>query len=236
MNEPLSDFPKLECPFVRQTFKANREDWKKNGRQLHMREPEAYLVVDQVNPGYEWVFDDPDTFAVEKLDGTNVKLKTEAGRLIALQNRKNIIDPLQIIKGPTFIIEGIFTAIAKGYVQDNQEQAGEVIGPKLQGNPYHLSTHIWYPFEKSIKDLRYKSFDEHDRNFDNWSTWFKDWLHSRFHTKSTPKGQTSEKIFAEGVIFYNLKRKAEHKTWMAKLRRDMFHWYYEGVEIIDYPS
>jgi hypothetical protein len=234
MNEVLSDFPKLQCPFIRQTFKANKNDWHKKGQQLQMREPEVYLAVNRVNPGYEWVFDDPDTFAVEKLNGSNVKMKVEAGRLVALQNRKNVIDPLQILKGQTFIIEGVFMAISKGYVQDNKEQAGELLGPKLQGNPYKLSSHIWYPFDKSIKDLRYRSFDEHERTFENWSNWFKDWLFSRFYTKTSPKGEEVEKVFAEGVIFYNLRRKAEGQSWMAKLRRDMFVWYYEGVEILDY--
>jgi hypothetical protein len=36
------------------------------------------------------------------------------------------------------------------------------------------------------------------------------------------------------VVFYNLKRKAENRIWMAKLRRDMFDWFYEGIEIFDY--
>jgi len=84
----------------------------------------------------------------KKLDGTNVKLKTENGRLISLMNRKNLIDPLQIMKGKTFIIEGVFRAIQKGYIESDGVQAGEVIGPKLQGNPYRLDNHIWYPFEK----------------------------------------------------------------------------------------
>jgi hypothetical protein len=232
----MTDFPKLQCPYIRQTFKVNQDDWKKKGRKLQLRDPEAYLVVDRINPGYEWVFDDKDTFAVEKLDGTNVKLRTAEGRLVALQNRKNVLDPLQILKGKTFIIEGVFMSISKGYVQDNLEQAGEVIGPKLQGNPYNLDSHIWYPFNKSIKDLRYKSFDKHERNFDNWSGWFKDWLFSLFVTKKTKMGEESEKIFAEGVIFYNMKRKAEGKTYMAKLRRDMFDWYYEDIEIYDYDK
>lgn len=41
-------------------------------------------IIDRVNPGYEWVFEDEETIAVEKLNGTNVKLLTEGGRLIAL--------------------------------------------------------------------------------------------------------------------------------------------------------
>jgi hypothetical protein len=35
-------------------------------------------------------------------------------------------------------------------------------------------------------------------------------------------------VFAEGVVFYNLKRKAEGHTYMAKLRRDMYDWFYDG--------
>jgi len=225
----LTDFPKIECPFVRKLYPINKEHFKKYGRPLKLREPEVYLVTDQINPGYEWVFEDPDTFAVEKLDGTNVKLKTDNGRLVALQNRKNILDPLQILKGKSFIIEGIFLSIQKGYIEDNKEQAGEVIGPKLQSNPYRLDNHEWYPFEKAIKHLRYKSFHEHERSFSNFSSWFKDHLKSLHHSKRVGHENA---VFAEGVIFYNLKRLAENKTYMAKLRRDMFDWYYsDKIEI-----
>jgi len=239
MNEErvMSDFPKMQCPFIRQTFKVNIEQWKKFGSKLQLREPEAYLVVDRVNPGYEWVFEDEDTIAVEKLNGSNVKILTKAGRLVAVQNRLNVIDPLQVMKGKTFIIEGIFRAIGKGYVKLDGEQAGELIGPKLQGNPYKLDMHEWYPFEKSISALAYRSFDEHERNFDNWSAWFKDWLISRYFTKQSKMGTTKEKVMAEGVVFYNLKRKAGGKPWMAKLRRDMFPWFYsDQVEIHDYDQ
>jgi hypothetical protein len=232
----LTDFPKLECPFKRKIFQVEKESWKKHGRSLGLRQPEAYLVVDEVNPGYEWVFEDPDTTAVEKLDGTNVKILTENGRLIVVQNRLNVIDPLQVIKGKSFIIEGIFQGIDKGYVLENGEQVGEVIGPKLQGNPYKLDVHLWYPFQKAIAHLSYRSFHEYERTFDNWSAWFKNHLVSRFHTKNTSKMANAEKVMAEGVVFYNLKRKAESKSWRAKLRRDMFSWYYdEKINIIDYP-
>lgn len=202
----LSDFPKIECPFIREKNSKNQ-----------------YLVTDQINPGFEWVLDDPDTFAVEKLDGTNVKLLTEDGRLAALQNRKNVIDPLQIIRGKAFIIEGVFMSIQKGYVSKDGEQVGEVIGPKLQSNPYEMDTHLWYPFEKAIKHLRYKSFDQHDRTLTNWSSWFKDHLKSLFHSKRVGYDKAN---FAEGVVFYNLRRKAENQCYRAKLRRDMFEWFY----------
>ncbi len=231
--DKLSNFPKIHCHFIRKNFDINKDQWKKYGRKLQLRGPKVYLATDEINPGYEWVFNDPDTFAVEKLDGTNVKLKTENGRLVALQNRMNVIDPLQIVKGKSFILEGVFQAIGKGYVNQDGEQAGEVIGTKLQGNPYKLNnTHLWYPFEKSIKHLRYKSFHNHDRNFDNWSSWFKDYLNSLFASK---RGE--REVMAEGVVFYNLKRKAEKKSYMAKLRRSMFVWYYDDkIDVYNYPE
>jgi len=219
----LSDFPKIECPFIRKSYAVNHDDFKKHGRRLQLRTPEVYLATPEVNPGFEWVFDDPDTIAVEKLDGTNVKLQTEDGRLVALQNRKNVIDPLLILAGKVFIVEGIFTAIQKGYVEDNLIQAGEIIGPKLQGNPYKLDNHIWYPFQKAIKHLRYKSFHNHERTFDNFSSWFESNLKSLFHSKRVGYDEAD---FAEGVVFHNLKRKEAAQTYMAKLRRDMFRWYY----------
>jgi hypothetical protein len=232
--ETLTDFPKLYCPFIRQTFKVNKDHFKEFGRSCQLRTPEVYLAIDRLNPGYEWVFEDPETIAVEKLNGTNIKLKTENGRLVALQNRKNVIDPLQIIKGKTFIIEGIFRSVAKGYVKTDGEQAGELIGPNVNGNPYKMDFHEWYPFEKAIADLNYKSFAEHERTFGNWSGWFKDWLFSRLYTKLASKKGIDDKVFAEGVVFYNLKRRAEGKVYRAKLRRDMFDWFYDKIEILNY--
>lgn len=226
-NQLLPDFPKLHCPFMRYDFEVDRQDWKKHGRRFQLRKPKAYLAVNEINPGYEWVFEDPDTFAVEKLDGSNVKLVTDKGRLTHVQNRLNLIDPLQVMKGKTFIIEGIFMSIQKGYIQESGIQCGELVGPKLQGNPYKLPYHLFYPFTKAVMDLRYKSFDSHARTYDNWSSWFKDYLISLYHNKLTKLGENKEKVFAEGVIFYNLKRKEEGKTYMAKLRRNMFKWFYE---------
>ena len=229
----LSNFPKIECPFVRRNFPINVDDWKKHGKQLQLREPKAYLATPEITPGYEWVFED-DTIAVEKLNGTNVKLLTENGRLTSLYNRKNPIDPLQIMKGKTFIIEGIFRAIQKGYIEKDGVQAGEIIGPKVQGNPYNLNNHIWYPFSKAVKHLSYRSFHEHEKTFDNWSSWFKDYLVSRFSAKRKSKYTHYSEVMAEGIVLYNLRRKEEGKIYRSKLRRDMFGWYYSDViEIYD---
>ncbi len=223
----LSDFPKLECPFIRRTYPIDRDDFKRHGSTLKLREPVVYVVENQINPGYEWVFEDPDTFAVEKLDGTNVKLKCEGGRLVALQNRKNVIDPLQIGHGKTFIVEGVLRSLQKDWIYPDGEQCGEVLGPKLQGNPYKLTDHVWYPFDLAVKQLRYKSFEKYERTFDNWSAWFKDYLFSLFYCSSHKVVHKDCDVMAEGVIFYNLKRREQRKPYMAKLRRDMFRWYYE---------
>ncbi len=219
---PLTDFPKIQCPFERVEYAINKKDFEEFGRLYNLRKPFVYLVIDKIKEGYEWVFDDKYTICIEKLDGTNVKLETEDGRLYKLYNRKNMIDPLQIMKGKTHIIEAIFRAIQKGYINENGIQAGEVIGPKLQGNPYRLEHHIWYPFERAIESLKYKSFHKYDRTFDNWSSWFKDYLFSLFCMRN----HIAKDIPAEGVVFYNLNRKAEGKPYMAKLRRDMYEWFY----------
>jgi len=228
----LTDYPKIYCPFVRKNYKVNVEDWQKHGRELELRSPSVRLVTGEINPGFEWVFEDSDTIAVEKLDGTNVKLLTENGRLISLYNRKNAIDPLSLIssKGRIAIIEGVFRSISKGYVKADGEQCGEVIGKRINKNIYHLDHCMWYPFDKAIDHLSYRSFHEHERSFSGWSDWFKNYLISRFSSK------TGITIMAEGLVFYNLRRKELKQTYQAKLRRDMFSWFYEDKIRIYYDT
>lgn len=237
MKTNLTDFPKIMCPFVRKLYKVNEEDWRTHGAKLQLREPAVYLVTREVVPGFEWIFDKY-TIAVEKLNGTNVKLLTKDGRLIAAANRKNHIDMLNILssKGKTAIVEGIFTAVSKGYVEDNMEQAGEIIGKSVQGNPYDLSGHLWYPFDKAIDNLSYRSFHEHEKTFDNWNSWFKNYLVSRFHTQRLPPNPKKPKIMAEGIIFYNEKNRINKKIYRAKLRRNMFEWYYSPYIQIYYDQ
>ncbi len=231
--QKLTDYPKLECPFARRIHAVDKDGWQKHGKQMGLKNPEVYLVDDEIRPGYEWVFEDPDTIAIEKLNGTNIKLLTDKGRLIAVQNRKNVIDPLQIVKGKSFILEGIFMSIGKGYVKLDGEQSGELIGPKVQGNPYRLDLHEWYPFDLAIERLSYRSFHEYERTFANLSSWFRDGLFSRYYAKRASKLGSNEKVMAEGIVFYNLKRKESKQTWRAKLRRDMFDWHYsEKMKIL----
>lgn len=223
----FNDFTKLECPFIRKTYQVDKADWKKYGHALKLRSPEVYLVTPEFNPGYEWVIDHPETMAIEKLDGSNVGILMEKGRIKEIQNRKNEVDPLQVIGGRSFIMDGVFAAADMGILHKDGLQYGELLGPKLQSNPYGLPRHLWYPFTKARTDLRYNSFDKYPREFWGWSEWFRLGLQSLLTKKKSTKSQHTDNIFAEGVIFTNrqLGCDQDHPR-MSKLRRDMFYWYY----------
>ena len=231
----LPNFPKIECPFIRKNFNCDPEDFKKYRSlyNIRNRKPVLYLVINEINPGYEWVLEDSETFCTEKLNGTNIQISVENNHIVHVQNRLNTVDLLELKTGFEQIPSGIFYSVGKGYFKGDGEHAGELVGPKLQGNPYKLLHHEYYPFPKAISELRYKSFHSHERNFDNWSNWFKSYLFSLFYAKRH-KIKIDKSIQAEGVVFYNLKRKAGGKiSWMAKLRRDMFPWYYDKIRVLD---
>jgi len=73
-------------------------------------------VINKINPILEWIFEDPDTITVEKLDVTNTKLKTEKGRLIVAQNRLNVIDSLKLVGDQVHVVDGILRSAAKGLI------------------------------------------------------------------------------------------------------------------------
>lgn len=202
----LSDFPKVHCPYIR--------------KQVSKKQ---YLVTPEINEGYEWVFDDPDTIAVEKLHGTNVKIYIEDKKLITIQNRKTPIDRIALNNGQNHIIEGVYNYLSTIQVRNlDGEYAGELIGPKVNGNPYNLVHHTWYGFNDAIERLRYRQYEKMEHDFESIESWMRDSLKSKLHAKID-----CWEAYAEGVIFYNLKRKAEGKTYMAKLRRDMYSWFYD---------
>ena len=59
----VSDMPKLQSPFIRKTINGN------------------YVVTPEIDPEYQWVFDEPAVKAIEKLDGTNVSVIVEDGEI-----------------------------------------------------------------------------------------------------------------------------------------------------------
>ena len=200
----VNDMPKIDAPFVRE---------ERNG---------GYYVKDEINEGYEWVFESNDVIAVEKLDGTNVSVIIENGQITAIFNRKNRVPAIN--KSKQFITKGILNSLNRGYLNLRDGQwYGELIGPKVQSNPYDLEEHLWIPFQRySWKHLKYKSWGDYPKDFENISNWFKYGLiplfYAKFHGLSFDEAKKN--CQPEGIIFTDTKTKK-----MAKLRYDMFEWY-----------
>lgn len=191
----INDMPKLDSPFV--------------------RSGELHLVTPEINPGYEWVFDDELVTCQEKLDGTNVSIVVENGKVTRIFNRTNEMD----ILGDSPVMEAVRNSYKRGYCNFTDGQYfGEAVGQRIQANPYKLDECLWLPFNTYfVKHLTYKTWGKYPKDFETISAWFRDGLFPLF---SASKGNKSG--FVEGVVFHHPDGR------MAKLRRDMFGWY-KGV-------
>lgn len=192
----ITDMPKLECPFVRKEVNGN------------------YIVTSEIAEGYEWVFQDESVMAIEKLHGTNVSIVIQDGVITSVFNRTERIPFFN--KGKAHIIQGILESYDRGYMEfliDGQ-YFGELIGPKVNGNPYKLDKHVWVPFKSYGQDhLRYKSWGKYPKDFETISNWFKE-LQPLYMMKRGIKDG-----FVEGIVFTHPDGR------MAKLRKDMFDWF-----------
>ncbi len=191
----IQDMPKIECPFVRKEI---------NGK---------YVVIDETAEGYNWVFTDESVMAIEKLHGTNVSITIVEGTVTAVFNRTERI-PF-ITKGKKWIIEGLLNSKERGYLEllGDGQHFGELIGEKVNGNPYKIEGHLWIPFNTFCqKHLRYKSWGRYPKDFKTISEWFKELLPLYSLMKGNKKG------FVEGIVFTHPDGR------MAKLRKDMFDW------------
>jgi len=193
----ILDMPKLQSPFIRKVIDGE------------------YIVTPEIDPEYRWVFDEPAVKCIEKLDGTNVSILIEKGEVTQIYNRKNKIS----FWGGSPIVQCLLNSSEKKWLNfPDGQYFGEALGDKIQGNQLGLREKLWMPYELAEIKLMYTSFYKHERTFDNWSDWFKDYLFSLMAEKyATDKGK---KVFAEGVVFYH-----PDGIRMAKLRRDMFGWY-----------
>ena len=193
----MLDMPKLRSPFIRKKIDGN------------------YVVTPEIDPKYQWVFDEPKVKAIEKLDGTNVSVLSENDEVTRIYNRKNKI---RFWSGSP-IVHCLLNSSEKKWLRFKDGQYfGEAVGEKINGNPLGLKKRLWMPYVLAEKKLMYTSFYQHDRTFENWSSWFKDYLFSLMARKYAI--EKSKKVFAEGVVFYH-----PDGIRMAKLRRDMFDWY-----------
>ena len=192
----IKDMPKLKSPFVREEINGD------------------YVVTNEIAEGYEWVFEDDSTLAIEKLHGTNVSILIQDGIITGVWNRTERIPFFNKCK--VHIIQGILESYKKGYMEflPDGQHFGELIGPKVNGNPYKLDFNLWIPFESyGQKHLKYKSWGKYPKTFEGISDWFKD-LMPLFTLRRGEKDG-----FVEGVVFTHPDGR------LAKLRRDMFSWY-----------
>ena len=198
----IQDMPKLECPFVR----------KEN-------EKGEYLVTPEISKDYEWVFEDENVMAIEKLHGTNVSIVIENGVVISIWNRTERIPFFN--KGKNYIIKGILESYERGYIDllGDGQHFGELIGEKVNGNPYKIKGHLWIPFSTFCQNhLKYKSWGKYLKDFKTISDWFeKDLI--PLYSCMVLGSEGRKNGFVEGVVFTHSDGR------MAKLRRDMFDWY-----------
>lgn len=207
----VKNFPKVECPFERELVGGE------------------YVCIPTFKKGYEWIFDKNVCNASEKLDGSNSSVLMRDGVIVGCWNRTERLPFFS--KGKAHFIKGFLNSFEKGYVEflPDGQTFGEMLGPKLQGNPYELHEHLWLPFEKARKDLEYKFWhnafvpeldlteplDNCPKLLAEISELFKVLKSRWFVRRGSKKGE-----FAEGIIFYN--KETGH---MCKIRRDMFEWY-----------
>jgi len=200
MNEiKIKDMLKLECPFERKILL--------NGN---------YIVTPKINLGYEWVFNDPKVMAIEKLDGTNVSIVIQEGTVVSVWNRTERIPFIN--KGKKWIIDGILNSNERGYLDllPDGQHFGELIGPKVNGNPYKLKEHLWIPFLTFCqKHLRYKSWGKYPKDFETISKWFETDL-IPLYACMVQGEEGRNNGFVEGIVFTHPDGR------MAKLRKDMF--------------
>ena len=196
MKSRIHTMPKLECPFVREKNDAGH-----------------YVVIDEIAPGMEWVFEDDTARAVEKLDGENASIHIENGIITGVWSRT--------MRVPFFthahaeIIDAVRNAYGRKYMEfmADGQHFGECIGPKIQKNIYGLDKVLWVPLTMLYDKYYYRSWGEYPKTFDSMSEWFKD-LPSAY-----AMSRGNYKVDAEGVVFTHLDGR------MAKLRRDMFEGY-----------
>jgi len=221
------DFPKLECPFEKD---------------------EDYKIFPKVRDEYRWVFS-KESIAVVKIDGTNVSLWVRNGRPYAIINRTNEIDIWK--KGSFRFLVGVINAIERNYFKPSiladGGYFGELIGPKVQGNPYHLEDPLWVPFSYLLEKYKYKFWDtfiedevegkSDEEILGSVDTLFKGlWciykrakgLENKYELGSVANVNEDSKFHtsmaAEGIVFYR-KGHENDFTKCCKLRRDNFDWY-----------
>lgn len=207
MDKHVIDFPKIKSPFIRTKVK---------GRSI---------VTPEIEPGYEWVFEDSGVLAVDKLHGTNICCIFEDGKLLSIDNRNTrVIDSPEITCNENKVVSkfvlGVLNSITRGFIPKHYSGRlyGELVGPTFNNNIHLLNSYYFVPFDYLKDSCHWVSWvtNKYPKTFESISECFKT-LPSLF-TKRMARVDS----FAEGLVFHHPKGR------MAKLRRDMFDWYKEN--------
>lgn len=219
----IYDMPKLESPFEREEV------------------DDKYVCIPKIKDEFRWVFTD-ESIAVDKIDGTNVSVWIRNYRPFAIMNRLNEIDIWR--KNGSRYLSGVVEAIDRHYFSpltcEDGGYFGELIGPKIQGNPYNLKTHLWVPFSymvghyylrfwpEFIKEIKGKSdfaiFDEVDELMKAYWSPYKRAKRIQGNIEDINKNIGFEGLAGEGVVVYRKGYENDYSK-CCKIRRDQFDWY-----------
>ena len=206
----IERFPKLDSPLVRE---------ERDG---------GYYVTDEVQEGHEWVFDEAEadhTYAAEKLDGTNcaVRYTGDDLKIWTRMGKQPMNEARWLSKDRGMVVDGALRAWRKGWIERFGEQGeplyGELIGEKVQGNPYDIDGHLFVPFQYLRWECAYETYGKYDVGKEAFRQWFDAGLiplfYAQWHNVSFDEAQ--EKCQPEGVVFWS-----RETGDMSKLRYDMF--------------
>jgi len=242
MSDRVMRFPKVQSPFVRSE--------NENG---------DYTVDDKIQDGFEWVVNNDDVIAVEKLHGTNCAVEIthgEQGLEIDPWTRfgpadMNRVDPFGTTNHHR-VTAAFQNSLRRGYLDELGEGVhyGEVIGPKLHGNPHGVNEYLFIPFAWLIDKCSYNSWGNYPKTLESLREWFSTDLfslfYSRIHGTDLDTASVSNGTFCEGIVFVHpdgepteqaitveeqsLGGGRYRKTApnFAKLRRDMFDGFNNG--------
>lgn len=217
-------------------------------------ENDRYTVNPVVNQGFDWVFEDAENVeAVEKIHGTNMSVLRKNGRVTDVATRigdrsMNRVNPYSDTESH-YLVRGVQNSIRRGYINESEDGwlFGELVGPKVHGNPYKLDEHLFVPFDWLRDKCQYKSYGKYSTEFEDISNWLQNEIFSLFYSKMNgtelSEASVSNGVFVEGIVFIHpdfnhsihprLLETSQSDDYgsvtrtIGKLRRDMFDWYEE---------
>ncbi len=159
---------------------------------------EGFKVMDRPRADCDWVFKD-EGVATEKLDGTNIRVTVRSGEVVRVEKRRNpskvqkkkgivdgwYVDADEYASSDRWILDAV-TGTDTGLWPDGEHPC-EALGPRIQGNPLDLESHICVPFNMEVPD-----FGAVPRSYD-----------SLRETLSALESRYAPGHLAEGIVFHH---------------------------------